>query len=504
MFIVGSWNIWGLNGLHKQKTVHAWTQKHKLDIFGLLETKVDAANLAALQPNLAPPHWKFHSNIASSPTCRILVGWNAQKLNLTCLHTASQWLTCEATNHSTPTPIRITFIYGHNTPAERHTLWNYISHESSQNSNIPWIVMGDFNAILSAADRTGGDSNWPRHQDDFASCMSQAELLQAPSTGLKFTWHNGQHGCNTIQKKLDWVFGNPSLFSTWPATQATFQPRNVSDHSAMILSLHSLTHHQHSPFKFLNIWADRIDFLPTVTSSWQVPVHGNPMYQFTTKLRRLKSTLRQFHFQHTSSITDRVSKAKTEWETTQVHLDNHPTSATAMATERSLASTYLQLCKDEESYYKQKSRVQWLQLGDRNTTFFHKSLLHRQVRNRIHNLQDEEGNIVHDQQGIGKMASTYFEKLLSTPQPMLTEDITSFFPNSITEESKVAALMAITDEDIRAALFSIPDTKAPGPDGYNSFFYKKSWDIIKADFIAAIRFFFSFNSLPRCVNATRV
>ncbi|KAJ6917686.1 hypothetical protein NC652_019881 [Populus alba x Populus x berolinensis] len=157
----------------------------------------------------------------------------------------------------------------------------------------------------------------------------------------------------------------------------------------MILSLHSLTHHQHSPFKFLNIWADRIDFLPTVTSSWQVPVHGNPMYQFTTKLRRLKSTLRQFHFQHTSSITDRVSKAKTEWETAQVHLDNHPTSATAMATERSLASTYLQLCKDEESYYKQKSRVQWLQLGDRNTTFFHKSLLHRQVRNRIHNLQDE-------------------------------------------------------------------------------------------------------------------
>nr|TKS06523.1 hypothetical protein D5086_0000121610 [Populus alba] len=347
--------------------------------------------------------------------------------------------------------------------------------------------MGDFNAILSAADRTEGDSNWPRHQDDFASCMSQAELLQAPSTGLKFTWHNGQHGCNTIQKKLDWVFGNPSLFSTWPATHATFQARNVSDHSAMILSLHSLTHHQHSPFKFLNIWADRIDFLPTVTSSWQVPVNGNPMYQFTTKLRRLKSTLRQFHFQHTSSITDRVSKAKAEWETAQVHLDNHPTSATAMATERSLTSTYLQLCKDEESYYKQKSRVQWLQLGDRNTTFFHKSLLHRQVRNRIHNLHDEEGNIVHDQQGIGKMASTYFEKLLSTPQPMLTEDITSFFPNSITDESKVAALMAITDEDIRAALFSIPDAKAPGLDGYNSLFYKKSWDIIKADFIAAIR-----------------
>ena len=111
---------------------------------------------------------------------------------------------------------------------------------------------------------------------------------------------------------------------------------------------------------------------------------------------------------------------------------------------------------------------------------------------------------MHDQHEIGKMASRYFEELLSTPHPILTEDITSFFPNSIIEESKAAALMSITDEDIRATLFSIPDIKAPGLDGYNALFYKKSWDIFKANFIATISYFFSNNSLSRCVNATRV
>jgi exonuclease III len=74
MFIVGSWNIWGLNGLQKQKTVHAWTQKNNLDIFGLLETKISAANLAAVQTSLAPSHWQFHSNITTSSTYRILIG----------------------------------------------------------------------------------------------------------------------------------------------------------------------------------------------------------------------------------------------------------------------------------------------------------------------------------------------------------------------------------------------------------------------------------------------
>jgi hypothetical protein len=79
----------------------------------------------------------------------------------------------------------------------------------------------------------------------------------------------------------------------------------------------------------------------------------------------------------------------------------------------------MQLCKDEESYFKQRSRIQWLQLGDKNTAFFHKSLLHRQTRNRIHMLQDESGNNIIDEQEIGQLATSYYEQLLSpTPSPL--------------------------------------------------------------------------------------
>ena len=266
MFIIGSWNIWGLNSLQKQTTIHTWIQKHNLDIFGLLETKITASNLAAIETTLTPPHWKYLSNIASSPTCRILVGWNPHKLHLTCVHSSSQWLTCEAVHPTLSSPFRITFIYGHNTPAERQALWNYIVNESSLNT-CPWTVMGDFNAIMHAGDKSGGDASWPRYQDDFKDCITHSELLQAPYTGLKYSWHNGQHGSQSIQKKLDWVFGNPQLFSTWPATNALFQTNSISYHSAMILSLLSPSKHPHSPFKFLNTWADHRDFIATVATS---------------------------------------------------------------------------------------------------------------------------------------------------------------------------------------------------------------------------------------------
>jgi mannosylglycoprotein endo-beta-mannosidase len=364
--------------------------------------------------------------------------------------------------------------------------------------------MGDFNAIMHAGDKSGGDASWPRYQDDFKDCITHSELLQAPYTGLKYSWHNGQHGSQSIQKKLDWVFGNPQLFSTWPATNALFQTHSISDHSAMILSLLSPSKHPHSPFKFLNTWADHRDFIATVATSWQLPVRGNPMYQFTTKLKRLKIDLKLFHRQHSSNITGRVVNAKAKWDAAQFDLNRNPASETTKLTERTLALQYQQLCKDEESYFKQKSRVQWMHLGDRNTSFFHKSLLHRQVRNRIHNLQDDTGNLIHDPQEIGRMASTYFENLLCAPQLPMTEDLTAIFPNTITEASTAAALTSISDDDIKAALFSISDAKAPGPDKYNSLFFKKSWDVIKYDFIAAIKYFFSNNCLPRCVNATRV
>ena len=193
-------------------------------------------------------------------------------------------MTCEVTQVSSPSPIRITFIYGHNNPAARLSLWEYLNQESHSTAGIPWIVLGDFNAILQANDRSGGDTHWPCYQDDFNACITQSELLQVPYSGLKYSWHNGQLGDNTIQKKLDWIFGNPCLFSTWPSAHANFQPRTISDHSAMVLQLQSHNCPRRTSFKFLNAWADQIDFLSIVQDSWSLPVNGNPMFQLTTKL----------------------------------------------------------------------------------------------------------------------------------------------------------------------------------------------------------------------------
>ena len=72
------------------------------------------------------------------------------------------------------------------------------------------------------------------------------------------------------------------------------------------------------------------------------------------------------------------------------------------------ARRYFRLCKDEEAFFRQRSRIQWLSLGDRNTKFFHRSFIHRQVRGRIHSLKDDDGTVVTDQSDLGRLAVSYF------------------------------------------------------------------------------------------------
>ena len=45
----------------------------------------------------------------------------------------------------------------------------------------------------------------------------------------------------------------------------------------------------------------------------------------------------------------------------------------------------------EETLWQQKSRVQWLKEGEKNTIFFHRSTIQRRHINRITKLEDAQG-----------------------------------------------------------------------------------------------------------------
>ena len=54
--------------------------------------------------------------------------------------------------------------------------------------------------------------------------------------------------------------------------------------------------------------------------------------------------------------------------------------------------------------------------------------------------------------------------------------------------------------DIKHALFTIDDAKAPRPDGFSPCFFKKSWDVIGEDFCLAMQNFFESGALLKQIN----
>jgi len=58
------------------------------------------------------------------------------------------------------------------------------------------------------------------------------------------------------------------------------------------------------------------------------------------------------------------------------------------------------LCKQEEIFWRQKSRVQWLKEGERNTIFFHRSTMANRTHNIISSIKNKYGNLLTSHENI--------------------------------------------------------------------------------------------------------
>ena len=62
----------------------------------------------------------------------------------------------------------------------------------------------------------------------------------------------------------------------------------------------------------------------------------------------------------------------------------------------------------------------------------------------------------------------------------------------------------VTREEIKHAMFSLKNNKAPGPDGFNAGFFKRMWHIVGEDVINAVRSFFQTRRMLKEMNATSI
>lgn len=162
------------------------------------------------------------------------------------------------------------------------------------------------------------------------------------------------------------------------------------------------------------------------------------------------------------------------------------------------------LWKQEETYWGQRSRIKWLNWGDKNSKFFHASTIQRRERNRILRIKDGDGEWVEGQEGITEaILKHYGEVYNSDPCPVGIEFF-QHMPVLVSPEMNDTLLLPFSDLDVKFAVDSLGASKAPGPDGFNGLFYQKNWESIKKEVCSAVLGFFSNGTIPLELNETLV
>jgi len=124
-----------------------------------------------------------------------------------------------------------------------------------------------------------------------------------------------------------------------------------------------------------------------------------------------------------------------------------------------------------ELYWKQRAKVHWLEKRDRNTYFFHRYASERR-RSRISRLVREDGEVVMEAGDIHDLITNYYKSLFQSNAGTNYGELTQQVPRRVTQLMNHDLLKPFEDEEIKQALQSIGDLKAPGSDGMPSLFLR--------------------------------
>ncbi|KAK6120791.1 hypothetical protein DH2020_045467 [Rehmannia glutinosa] len=145
-----------------------FVRHHKLDVIGVLETKLVEATLPKIMRTWFAG-WKYTCNFHMHPNGRILVLWNPATVILEELDISPQVIHCAITCKVSSISLLASFIYGYHTVGSRKPLWdNLISF--GENCSLPWIAIGDFNNVLNANEKCNGKDVTSHELKHFEEC----------------------------------------------------------------------------------------------------------------------------------------------------------------------------------------------------------------------------------------------------------------------------------------------------------------------------------------------
>ena len=389
----------------------------------------------------------------------------------------------------------ITFVYGDPVVEYREQVWERLMRISLQRSGA-WLMVGDFNEITSNLEKKGGRKRPESSFLPFKNMISACGMIEFPHSGNIFSWA-GRRRSGRVQCRLDRALGNEDWHQVFSHTDVEYLLRWGSDHLHVLVRIKSKESSGRKCFKFDKRWFGKEGFYDTVKQGWGQEAPSVPLC-LHEKIGRCRRAISRWKKRNPSNNQKLIEKLKLEIDRAQS--DDSISSEEELELKWKLCEAY----REEELFWKQKSRTIWLREGDRNTKFFHAKIKQRRARNRITKLMDSLGNWVESEEGIEALASEYFANLFATSNPSDCEEAFRFTTAKVTQEMNMRLIREPSEVEIKEAVFAIHPEKAQGPDGMTSLFYQRFWKLIGPDIVRMVKNFFSSGELDEQLNQTNI
>ena len=159
---------------------------------------------------------------------------------------------------------------------------------------------------------------------------------------------------------------------------------------------------------------------------------------------------------------------------------------------------------EDDLYWRQRAKEDWLKHRDQNSRYFHASANQKKKASMITKITDEWGKKWETEELIGDAFTKYFQDLFTTGGPRQMDSVLEKVDGKVTSEMNNALLKEFTVEEIGATLNQMAPLKAPGPDGFFASFFQKNWAVIGNEVSHVVLLFLNNGSLNKELNLTYI
>ncbi|XP_028554743.1 uncharacterized protein LOC114580663 [Dendrobium catenatum] len=454
------WNCRGAKKVEAALYLKEVIKDNNVLMVGLLEMKI--SNLDNSQVlNFLGSNWDYFMIPSNGLSGGLMILWRKDLAMFSVIEESPQFI-IGTLNVFNKNNWLVAAVYGSTNAIERKIIWESLEKHCS--NEMPMVVGGDFNCVLSQEDKRGGKKFiLSQGAIDMKNFLINNDLHEVEAYGPKFTWCNNKMGGARILEKLDRCFINSIALNCIHIARVKHLARIASDHCPILLEIIKPAEVFDRILRFEYVWTSYYGAKSVVSKYWKIGKCEDPTISLNLKFKRTLKALyfwSKANFKNLNMLRDELKIEIMELQKEEA--DGRISDPNLQVLKFKINELNITLAR-LNSWWKQRAKAKWMEEGDSNSSFFHAFANARRNNNWINIIKNKSGLITEDPILIQE-AFSYFFKSKWRHRDCSLDDWP--LPWAVISSDDQKCLEAeFTKEEMQAVVISSGKNISPGIDG---------------------------------------